>query len=138
MIISDLLKNRFDFRRDLRAGDEFDVVLKQGDVEGEPVGSEQVEAVRIKVRGQFYQAFLNADGREVKRLNYDISGNLDIQLKTADFYSKSKLPTIYQKYGILGLLPLWFLCFIFHLLLLKSRHEKNNLFIINNITVCFL
>ncbi len=70
MIISDLLKNRFDFRRDLRAGDEFDVVLKQGDVEGEPVGSEQVEAVRIKVRGQFYQAFLNADGRF-----YDEKGN---------------------------------------------------------------
>lgn len=63
MIISDLLKGRLDFRRDLRVGDEFDVVLKQGDVKGELVGSEQVEAVRIKVRGHFYQAFLNADGR---------------------------------------------------------------------------
>lgn len=70
MIISDLLKSRFDFRRDLRVGDEFDVVLKQGDVEGEPVGSEQVEAVRIKVRGQLYQAFLNSDGRF-----YDEKGN---------------------------------------------------------------
>lgn len=71
MIISDLLKNRLDFRRDIRAGDPFDVVLKQGDVDGEEVGSEQVEAVRIKVRGQYYQAFLSSsDGRF-----YDEEGN---------------------------------------------------------------
>ncbi|WP_233401762.1 peptidoglycan DD-metalloendopeptidase family protein [Marinomonas ostreistagni] len=71
MTISDLLKGRLDFRRDIRAGDPFDVVLKQGDVDGESVGSEQVEAVRIKVRGQYYQAFLNSsDGRF-----YDESGN---------------------------------------------------------------
>ena len=71
MTISDLLKGRLDFRRDIRAGDPFDVVLKQGDVDGEKVGSEQVEAVRIKVRGQYYQAFLNSsDGRF-----YDESGN---------------------------------------------------------------
>lgn len=71
MIISDLLNNRLDFRRDIRAGDPFDVVLKQGDVNGEKVGSEQVEAVRIKVRGQYYQAFLNnSDGRF-----YDEKGN---------------------------------------------------------------
>lgn len=71
MTISDLLKGRLDFRRDIRAGDQFDVVLKQGDVDGEMVGSEQVEAVRIKVRGQFYQAFLNnSDGRF-----YDEDGN---------------------------------------------------------------
>lgn len=71
MTISDLLKGRLDFRRDVRAGDPFDVVLKQGDVDGEMVGSEQVEAVRIKVRGQYYQAFLNSsDGRF-----YDEDGN---------------------------------------------------------------
>lgn len=70
MIISDLLKGRLDFRRDLRKGDEFDVVLKQGQVEGVKIGSEQVEAIRIKVRGQYYQAFLHTDGRF-----YDSEGN---------------------------------------------------------------
>lgn len=71
MVISDLLKGRLDFRRDIRAGDPFDVVLKQGDVDGEFVGGEQVEAVRVKVRGQYYQAFLNStDGRF-----YDEDGN---------------------------------------------------------------
>ncbi|SBS28644.1 Murein DD-endopeptidase MepM [Marinomonas aquimarina] len=71
MVISDLLKGRLDFRRDVRAGDPFDVVLKQGDVDGELVGGELVEAVRVKVRGQYYQAFLNqTDGRF-----YDEDGN---------------------------------------------------------------
>ncbi|WP_272641195.1 peptidoglycan DD-metalloendopeptidase family protein [Marinomonas mediterranea] len=63
MVISELLKNRFDFRRDLRAGDTFDAVFKQGDVDGELVGGRQLEAVRIKVRGNYYQAFLHNDGR---------------------------------------------------------------------------
>ncbi|WP_243730199.1 peptidoglycan DD-metalloendopeptidase family protein [Marinomonas balearica] len=63
MVISELLKNRFDFRRDLRAGDTFDAVFKQGDVGGELVGGRQLEAVRIKVRGNYYQAFLHNDGR---------------------------------------------------------------------------
>ncbi|MBM6551749.1 peptidoglycan DD-metalloendopeptidase family protein [Marinomonas ostreistagni] len=70
MVISDLLKNRLDFRRDLRKGDEFDVVLKQGEVDGQTFGSVQVEAVRIKVRGEYYQAFLHTDGRF-----YDADGN---------------------------------------------------------------
>ncbi|TPE51600.1 peptidase M23 [Maribrevibacterium harenarium] len=70
MVVSELLKNRFDFRRDLRAGDTFDVVLKQGDVDGELVGAEILEAVRISVRGNYYQAFLHSDGRF-----YDENGN---------------------------------------------------------------
>lgn len=70
MVISDLMKNKLDFRRDLRAGDEFDVVMKQGDVNGEKIGTDQLEAIRFKVKGQFYQAYLNSDGRF-----YDEAGN---------------------------------------------------------------
>ena len=70
MVISDLLSNRLDFRRDLRKGDQFDVVLKQGQVDGETFGPVQVEAVRMRVRGQDYQAFLHSDGRF-----YDEDGN---------------------------------------------------------------
>ncbi|SBS35300.1 Murein DD-endopeptidase MepM [Marinomonas spartinae] len=70
VIVRDLLKGRFDFRRDIRAGDAFDVVLKKGDVDGKPVGSDQLEALQITVKGHTYRAFLYSDGRF-----YDEHGN---------------------------------------------------------------
>lgn len=61
--ISNVLGGRIDFRKDLRAGDEFDVVLQSGDVDGVEVGMPQLEALQISVKGQIHQAFLHSDGR---------------------------------------------------------------------------
>lgn len=70
VVIRDLLKTRIDFRKDLRAGDGFDVVVETGDVNGEPVGRMQLEAVQLVVRGASYRIFLHSDGRF-----YDENGN---------------------------------------------------------------
>lgn len=70
VIVRDLLKGRFDFRKDIRPGDAFDVVLQKGDVDGQPVGSDQLEALQITVKGHTYRAFLYSDGRF-----YDEHGN---------------------------------------------------------------
>ncbi len=70
VIIRDLFKERINFRKDLRTGNQFDVVLKTGDVDGEPVGKTQLEALQMTVKGQRYQAFLHSDGRF-----YDENGN---------------------------------------------------------------
>lgn len=63
LIINDLLKGRVNFRKDLRAGDAFNVIIKKGTVEGVEVGKNQIEALNISVRGQTYSAFLHSDGR---------------------------------------------------------------------------
>ncbi|TYL47493.1 peptidoglycan DD-metalloendopeptidase family protein [Marinomonas sp. IMCC 4694] len=63
LIVNDLLKGRVNFRKDLRAGDAFNVIIKKGTVEGVDVGKSQVEALDITVRGQTYSAFLHSDGR---------------------------------------------------------------------------
>ncbi|MCB5162429.1 peptidoglycan DD-metalloendopeptidase family protein [Marinomonas algarum] len=63
LLINDILKGRVNFRKDLRAGDVFHVVVKKGDVEGEVVGKDQLEALSMRVRGQDYSAFLHSDGR---------------------------------------------------------------------------
>lgn len=69
-IVRNLLKTRIDFRKDLRSGDAFDVVVQNGDVDGEPVGRAQLEAVQLTVKGRNYHAFLHSDGRY-----YDQHGN---------------------------------------------------------------
>ena len=68
--VRDLFKTRIDFRTDLRAGDGFNVVVQNGDINGEAVGKVQLEAVQLKIKGQDYLAFLYSDGRF-----YDQNGN---------------------------------------------------------------
>lgn len=70
VIINDLFKTRINFRKDLRAGDDFDVVVKNGDVNGESVGRSELEAIQLVVKGETYSAFLHTDGRF-----YDQKGN---------------------------------------------------------------
>jgi|UniRef100_A6VZP3 murein DD-endopeptidase len=70
LIINDLLKGRVNFRKDLRAGDDFNVIVKKGNIGGVKVGETQLEALEITVRGQKYSAFLHSDGRF-----YDLDGN---------------------------------------------------------------
>lgn len=70
LLINDVLKGRVNFRKDLRAGDTFNVVIKKGSVDGVKVGKNQLEALEMTARGQTYRAFLHSDGRF-----YDIDGN---------------------------------------------------------------
>ncbi|WP_421854177.1 peptidoglycan DD-metalloendopeptidase family protein [Marinomonas sp.] len=70
LIINDVLKGRVNFRKDLRANDAFDFVIKSGSIDGVKVGEDQLEALEITVKGQTYSAFLHSDGRF-----YDLDGN---------------------------------------------------------------
>lgn len=60
--IHGLLKGYINFSKDLQAGDAFDVVIQQGEVDGEKVGGSQIEAIQITVKGHTYQAFRHTDG----------------------------------------------------------------------------
>lgn len=60
------------------------------------------------------------DGSESTQLLTGKTGNLDLRLNLQELG-----PTLFQKYGILNLLPLWLLYFIFHQLLLKLKSEKD-------------
>ncbi|WP_137169452.1 peptidoglycan DD-metalloendopeptidase family protein [Marinomonas sp. FW-1] len=70
LIIQDVLKGRVNFRKDLRANDEFNFVVKKGSIDGVKVGEDQLEAIEITVKGETYRAFLHSDGRF-----YDEAGN---------------------------------------------------------------
>ena len=70
MLVQDVLKGRVDFRKDVRSGDSFNVVLRRGYIEGIPIGNSQLEALEMNIKGQVYRAFLHSDGRF-----YDQQGN---------------------------------------------------------------
>lgn len=70
LIINDVLKGRVDFRKDVRANDTFNFVVKNGSINNVKVGESQLEALEITVQGQTYRAFLHSDGRF-----YDQDGN---------------------------------------------------------------
>lgn len=59
------------------------------------------------------------DGSESKRLGIFKTGNLDLTLN----FGVIK-PTIYQIYGFATILPLWIICLIFHIVLLKLRNNE--------------
>ncbi|MBD65047.1 MAG: apolipoprotein N-acyltransferase [Halobacteriovoraceae bacterium] len=67
-------------------------------------------------------SYIGSDGIEKQRLNYYKKGNLDLEL----MIGPAPAPTMYQKYGYMMILPLFALCFIFHLLLIKFKYAKNN------------
>lgn len=69
--------------------------------------------------------FIRSDGTEMKRLEYDITGNLDLTLKLPKFKNpEESAQTFFQKYGFMGILPLWLLYLIFHFILIKLSHDK--------------
>ena len=66
--------------------------------------------------------YITRDGLEHSRLNYDVTGNLDISLRLPKV-TDSKNQTFYQYFGFLGILPLWLLYFIFHITLIRLKHD---------------
>lgn len=68
--IAGLLKGRINFRRDLQAGDTFQVVRRQQFVGNEFTGESQILGIRIICRKRTYDAYLFSDGKY-----YDREGN---------------------------------------------------------------
>lgn len=68
--VSQLLKNKLNFRRDLRAGDTFSVVVGQEMTDSEEAtGNTRIEAISLHRGSRLYYAFLYSDGNY-----YDQSG----------------------------------------------------------------
>ncbi len=61
--INNLLKDKIDFSRDLRAGDQFEIVQNRQYVGNELTGKREVQAIRIHNRGRVVTAFLHTDGQ---------------------------------------------------------------------------
>jgi murein DD-endopeptidase len=61
--ISGALQEKFDFNRQLRAGDTFHVLVSKQYIDGQYTYDSEVLAVLIKTNRQTYSAFLNEDGR---------------------------------------------------------------------------
>lgn len=59
--ITELLKKRVDFRRDIQRGDKFEVLLSRQYVDNEATGNNKIEAIRIKNRRHNINAFLFED-----------------------------------------------------------------------------
>lgn len=68
--IASLLKDKINFSRDLRAGDEFGVVIRKQFVDGVATGNREISAVSIKNRGKTIAAFQHSDGQF-----YDYNGD---------------------------------------------------------------
>lgn len=60
--ITNLLKDKMKFARDLRAGDNFEVVVSRQSVDKELTGQHEIRAIRIHNRGQTISAYLHSDG----------------------------------------------------------------------------
>ncbi|ABC28556.1 Membrane protein related to metalloendopeptidase [Hahella chejuensis KCTC 2396] len=62
MTIHQLLKNTLNFRRDLRAGDQFQVVIEREVIDGIAIGHDRLLAARINARRKEFGAYLHGDG----------------------------------------------------------------------------
>ncbi|MBC7004240.1 peptidoglycan DD-metalloendopeptidase family protein [Photobacterium sp. BZF1] len=60
--ITNLLREKLNFSRDLRAGDNFEVVVSRQSVDGEMTGQHELRAIRIHSRGRATTAYLHSDG----------------------------------------------------------------------------
>jgi apolipoprotein N-acyltransferase len=67
-------------------------------------------------------AYIDQYGQEIKRLAYNETGNLDLKIPVIN----DQQITIFQKYGFLTLLPIWLLCFLFQIMLIKLKNDKIN------------
>lgn len=61
--INNLLKNKLNFSRDLRAGDKFEIIQREQFVDSEPTGKIELQAIRIYNRGRVVNAYLHTDGQ---------------------------------------------------------------------------
>lgn len=69
--ISQLFQNKLNFKRDFRSGDQFKVLLKQEEVEGQKTDLTEVLAVEFSYRNGQLNAYLNPDDHYF----YDCHGN---------------------------------------------------------------
>ena len=60
--ITELFQGKLNFARDVRASDQFQILLREQLVEGQLTGQSYIEGVRIFNRNQTYTAFLFEDG----------------------------------------------------------------------------
>lgn len=65
-----LLKDKLNFSRDLRAGDQFEVLQKAQYVDGVATGKREIEAIKIMNRNRVVSAYLHTDGQY-----YDANGD---------------------------------------------------------------
>jgi len=61
--ISTLLKDKINFTKDLRAGDQFEVLQSKQYVGDQETGKKEVQAIRIYNKGRVITAFLHTDGQ---------------------------------------------------------------------------
>lgn len=84
--ITQLLKQRVDFRRDIQPGDKFEVLLRRQFVDGEATGQNSIEAIRINNRRREINAFLFEENY------YDEKGrNLEKAFQRYPFEGKYRL-----------------------------------------------
>jgi len=99
--ITQVLKQRVDFRRDIQRGDKFEVLVSRQYVEGEATGNTKVEAIRIKNRHNI-SAFLFEDNY------YDEKGrNLEKAFQRYPFNGKYRLSSHFnprRKHPVTGLI----------------------------------
>lgn len=69
---------------------------------------------------------ISSNGQEISRLEYGVRGNLDLSIPMSEIKKSHKDPTLFQRFGISLSFGIWFLCFIFHFMLLKFKHAKND------------
>ncbi|PSV44468.1 peptidoglycan DD-metalloendopeptidase family protein [Photobacterium indicum] len=67
--IINLLKDKVNFSRDLKAGDTFEVVVANQYIEGKATGLHDIKAIRLENRGRTISAYLHEDGNY-----YDANG----------------------------------------------------------------
>ncbi|WP_194089494.1 peptidoglycan DD-metalloendopeptidase family protein [Vibrio hibernica] len=61
--ITQILKDKLNFGRDLRAGDKFEILQKRQFIDGVASGSREIDAIRIYNRGSVISAYLHTDGQ---------------------------------------------------------------------------
>jgi apolipoprotein N-acyltransferase len=66
--------------------------------------------------------FIQSNGQEHSRLEYGVTGNLDLSIKFPQISEKDSR-TFFQRFGFLAILPLWLLYFIFHITLIRLEHD---------------
>ncbi len=72
-IITELFENRINFSRDLRVGDQFDVVRTEQYIEGKATGISEIQAVRLERRGRLYTAYRHKDGNYYDQDGHSLS-----------------------------------------------------------------
>ncbi|OEF24281.1 peptidoglycan DD-metalloendopeptidase family protein [Vibrio rumoiensis] len=83
--ITQLLKDKLNFVRDLRAGDKFEILQKRQFINGVASGNREIDAIRIYNRGSVISAYLHSDGQYYDR-NGDSLQNAFLRWPLAKHY----------------------------------------------------